>query len=52
MADFFFWFLVLLLFVAVLAWPTWPYTHKRWPSHRQAAPSRTFRKMEENNEQR
>lgn len=25
-----FWLLMILLLFAVLAWPTWPYTHERW----------------------
>ena len=25
-----FWLLILLLFLAIFAWPTWPYTQDRW----------------------
>lgn len=31
MEVFWFWLIVILLLVAVLAWPTWPYTRERWP---------------------
>lgn len=31
MADFYFWFLFVLLVIMILAWPTWPYTATRWP---------------------
>lgn len=34
MADFFFWFFILLFVVTILAWPTWPYTQERWPYRR------------------
>ena len=30
MEAFWFWFLIILLLFAVLAWPTWPYTEDRW----------------------
>ena len=26
-----FWFWVLLLFLVIATWPTWPYTRERWP---------------------
>ena len=34
MADVNFWLLVIFLIVAILAWPTWPYTRDRWPYRR------------------
>lgn len=29
MDVFWFWFLIILLFIAIFAWPTWPYTRER-----------------------
>jgi len=31
MEVFWFWLIVVLVLVAILAWPTWPYTRSRWP---------------------
>jgi len=30
MEAFWFWLLMVLLFVAVFSWPSWPYTRDRW----------------------
>ena len=30
MEVFWFWLLIILLFFALFAWPTWPYTQDRW----------------------
>jgi hypothetical protein len=29
MDVFWFWFLIILLFIAIFAWPSWPYTRNR-----------------------
>jgi len=37
MDVFWFWVLIVLLFLSVAVWPTWPYTHRRWIYRRPGA---------------
>ncbi|MFP3942699.1 MAG: hypothetical protein ACLFWF_02330 [Alphaproteobacteria bacterium] len=37
MAVFWFWFVVFLLVLFILAWPAWPYTRGRWVYRRPGA---------------
>lgn len=37
MEVFWFWLVVLLLVLAIFAWPTWPYTRNRWVYRRPGA---------------